>query len=428
LWCHILQAHQRTSIVSARFHCKSTIHLGYVAWHIYCKLVLNQGNNPYYEWLYMGYLEDLSIHLLKHLKRFITILPEYFGELKDNTRSEGIIDYSLNDKRFICEPTGILTFKRGRHPNVLICDDILKDPDTKMDISQLKKVERIFIEEVESMPKEEIHVCGTPQDRQDLFAKLEKMPEYYSGKFPAIKSFEEKIVLWDEAYPFDVLMNRRKSYGEKSFNKEFMCRAMRSEEGYVSEMALDKITKPKLKNYSISKKIKLNNYCYAGFDIGKRSHPSHLVILCERRRKFLYGSEPRGYLTQVHSKWMDGWDYKDQLEYIREAINFFGVERLLYDDTRAEFEGFNESGNLPAEMQGVVFTQKSKFKMAAYLDVYISNESLNLISEERQKNQILTVDNDLKAFQSTEGHGDAFFSLCLAVSAYMEVSPQITVF
>jgi hypothetical protein len=69
-------------------------------------------------------------------------------------------------------------------------------------------------------------------------------------------------------------------------------------------------------------------------------------------------------------------------------------------------------------MEGITFTSKSKFSMATELDKLITNEALELLPDDRQKRQILSVDCDLKAPETDEGHGDAFFSLALAVLAY----------
>ena len=102
------------------------------------------------------------------------------------------------------------------------------------------------------------------------------------------------------------------------------------------------------------------------------------------------------------------------------AIENLRIDRLNYDDTRAEFEGFRERGELPDGMFGVAFTAKSKFKMAAEVDRFITGEKILLINDQRQKRQLLNVDNDLKAVQTSEGHGDCFFSLCLAVTAYLQ--------
>ena len=45
-----------------------------------------------------------------------------------------------------------------------------------------------------------------------------------------------------------------------------------------------------------------------------------------------------------------------------------------------------------------------------------------MIKDERQKQQILSVSNDLKAPDTPMGHGDAFFSIAMALQAAHETA------
>jgi hypothetical protein len=172
---------------------------------------------------------------------------------------------------------------------------------------------------------------------------------------------------------------------------------------------MNTIVNKRLRNYVLNYPPTLKNRTIvAGFDIGKKTHPSHLSVF----------AEVKGRLIQIYSKFFDGWNYTDQIEHLRQAIEVFKIDKLMYDDTRAEFEECRERGELPPEMEGVAFTAKSKFTMATELDRVITNKELKLLNDPRQTRSILSVDCDLKAPETSEGHGDAFFSLCLAVSAW----------
>lgn len=383
------------------------MHLGYVAWQLYTL------DRPYMEMEYMGYVEDLSIGALKRLKRYINALPEVFGDYKDLTEAESILHYGKDGKEFICIPSGILTFKRGRHPHKMILDDILKDPEKRLDISQLQKIERIFFEEVELMPTEELHLTGTRQDRLDLFAKVATKKKYFYRSYPAEK---KGTPLWPENFSKDRLIEIHDTIGDKAYRKEMLCSPVRAEEGFFKEEQYDGIVCNRIKNYLLHRPPKLKQGAYAGLDIGKKSHPSHFFVL---------GLNSTGKLIQLHSKWMDGWDYKEQIAYCRQAIQAFGIITLFYDDTRAEFEGFREIGNLPAQMKGVTFTSKEKFEMASGVDQIVTQGKVRLLPEERQKRQMLNVDNDLQAVETDEGHGDCFFSFCLAIKAYLKGKRQM---
>lgn len=429
-WCSTVQVYPRTSLKSARLHLKSTVAIAYLAWKIY-RMTRGIGRR-YNEWLYVGFKEDGAEYQIKRLKRYIAELPELYGSLVENTDAETKIDYisAFNPDapmRFVVTATGMFTFKRGEHPDGIIADDILRDPQVKLDISQLKKLEKIFFEELEPMPKKdvgEIHVFGTAQDENDLFTVLEEGGEYKCIEAPAVIDDVKQIVLWPEGFPYPELQKYKKRMGEKSFNKEFQCRAVRSEDSYFKAEQIDGLTWRRLRNYSPVKAmiggervyrdgevVRLNEWSYGGFDIGKKRHPSHLFVICPDRQK---------RLIQLCSAFLDGWEYKDQLVFLRSAIKYFRIAKLMYDDTRAEFEYMREAGSLPEEMEGVAFTAKSKYSMATEVDSIVTEKAIRFVADPRQKRQMLTVDNDLKAVQTDEGHGDCFFSLCLAVRAYKE--------
>ena len=401
-WAYRMQKYPKTCTKSARYHLKTTIALAYIAWRMY------KQDERYEEWLFMAYNEAMAGYHIKNLKRYISAIPEYFGQFKSLSIADSIIHYEKDGKEFLCEPSGIMSFKRGRHPKGMICDDILRDPSVKLDISQLKKIETIFLEEIMSMPKEELHVFGTPQDPEDLFWKLQNISEFNYEEARAIKDELKHITLWPEVWGWDKCVAHRDAIGPKAFNKEFQCSPVRSEEGYFEDQEIRDIINPHLHELGVYKKRTLHEYSYAGLDLGKKRHPSHLSV---------FGTDRKGRLIQLASIWMDQWDYTRQLELCRMAIENLGIRTLYYDDTRAEFEGFREVGDLPGEMRGIVFTQKSKQEMALEFEKRVRTKSMILLPDERQRRQILNVDNDLQSVASHEGHGDAFYSNALAVKA-----------
>jgi hypothetical protein len=382
--------------------------LGYLAWLAY------RMDKNYMEWDYMSYKEDLGEYHIKRLRRYIDRMP-IFDQYERMTRAETHIHMGFNRKEFVVNPSGILSFKRGKAPYGIMCDDILKDPDSKMNISVLQKIEKIFKEEVESMPTDELHVWGTPQDDADIFTYPEQKKNYNSERYPSEVDAISKRSLWPEVWPWDRLQEKRADIGDKAFSKEYNCTPVRSEEMFLNRLRVETLTRVRLKNHNPERKLRLKEYTYAGLDIGKKTHPSHLAVFGVRVRA---GEEPK--LRQIHSKWMDGWDYKDQLAYCEKCIENFQIDSLLYDNTRGEFEGFREQGILPDCMFPLVFSAKNKYSMATQLDTLITNGNIWFLKDERQKRQMLSVDNDLHAFETEDGHGDSFWSICLAVSAFLK--------
>ena len=60
--------------------------------------------------------------------------------------------------------------------------------------------------------------------------------------------------------------------------------------------------------------------------------------------------------------------------------------------------------------------------MAAIFEKFVHSGNLKLIKDERQKQQILSVSNELKAPDTPMGHGDAFFSIAMALEAVHETA------
>jgi hypothetical protein len=406
--CDRLQFNSRTATIAPRYHLKSTLAEAFIAWQIF------RMQYPYNEWQYMSYTTELGAYHTKNIKRFIEVLPELFGDFEDLTDSESILSYKNDKGKFFCDPNGILTFKRGKHPHGIILDDILKDPTSRLDLSQIQKITDAFLMEVEPMPKDFLHIVGTQQDESDLFSVLQDKKGFDVKRYDSIVDEVKHKTWWEGMWSWDKLMSKKALMGEKAFNQEFRCRPVRSSDNYISYSAYNSIECKRLKNYEMNNppKLKGKTIVVGGMDIGKKTHPSHVFILA-MRDEMIY---------QVHSKFMDGWDYEKQIEYCREVIRTFGVQKLFYDDTRSEFELSKEKGELPAEMEGIPFTSRTKFAMATELDRIVSSRKIRLLEDHRQRRQILSVDSDLNAPVTSEGHGDAFFSLCLAVHALTEAT------
>ena len=101
------------------------------------------------------------------------------------------------------------------------------------------------------------------------------------------------------------------------------------------------------------------------------------------------------------------------------------IDCLKYDNTGSEFESFAERGELPDGMEPVVATGKKNYELAALLESRIRAKPkprIKLLKDDRQKNQILAVDNDLHAPETPEGHGDSFWSNALMCDATEGVS------
>jgi len=423
-WCGELQTHLFTSKKAPRNHLKSCTIYAFLSWLIFRR-------NRRYSVAYFSYSHDLASKHIKELKAYMRDNP-YFDPLIHLTDAEGILRCKWPDLPYIyeVEPYGVSAASRGIHPHGVICDDILKDPtQRKLNLDQLDYINRMFKEKITMMPKRGgfLHCWGTPQDTEDLFALNAESKRFFSTSHDAVVSEKKKQSYWPEQYPWKVLMTIKKDIGEKAFNKELRCRPVRGEESYFNEEAITEVIDKQLPNLSTVKdSIRDGSYVVAGMDLGKKRHPSHFVVFRIEGTK----------LIQVHSKFLDNKDYTRQTEYVAEAEEAFSIDACFFDNTRGEFELFIEQDKLPRCMSikrpvkkkdgtdgkiqnicAAVLSGKRKFAIAASFDRAVTKKRIQLLSDDRQRKLILSVDNDLMAPETVLGHGDSFWSVGLACQA-----------
>lgn len=405
-WAKRVQDNKHTATLSARKHLKSITMYGYLMWRLFR---LDKGDRE--EWDYMSYTAPMSSYHTENIKLLIQYNPLFVG-IQDYTSGKAQINYSWNNRnRFIVQPTGILTFNRGRHPYGVIADDILQDPTSEMNFAIIDKITRIFMEQVMSLPKEggEVHLVGTAQHQQDLFFKLENNPSWDWAMYKAMVNEANKETLWSELFNYERLVEiRTNEIGEKAFNKEYQCSPVWSEEAYFKRDELMDIVDKKLKPMKRPGGEWKAGQVVAGLDIGKKRHPSHLVVFHERK----------GHYTQIYEMFMDGWDYTKQISFINDLSKFLLIDFIYYDATRGELESFVEQNIIdPYIWKPIIFSNRTKFQMAGNFSKAVNNKTITLFNRQRMIDSILSVNNDLQAPETDTGHGDAFWSISLALKA-----------
>jgi len=259
---------------------------------------------------------------------------------------------------------------------------------------------------------------GTAQTPQDFFFDKTIMRRFSVVVQPAIVSEAKRIARWPEHMEFEELLERREERGYKIFAQEYMCSPVYTEDAWLEENELKACVDASLVNHNPFKMpdVIFEGDITAGWDLGKKRHPSHLAIF----------ETIEGVSTQLHSKWMEGWDYSNQsgefepahptqLEYVKEALRAFRIDFLQYDATRGELEGLKDAKKLPDEFEGVVFTKKRMVAMATTLSDRVTHGTVKLLDDPRQTNQMLAVNNQLQAIESPQGHGDSFWSNAMAL-------------
>jgi len=127
---------------------------------------------------------------------------------------------------------GIGSPLRGRHPQLIILDDVLSENNSRTKVTR-RQVKKRFYEMVMPMRdrgtsamraegyQPQIVVSGTIQDGDDLYNDLLSNVNFRGMKQRAIIDEEKQIVLWPERYPYDALMKIKETVGSLSFSKEY---------------------------------------------------------------------------------------------------------------------------------------------------------------------------------------------------------------
>jgi len=393
--------------VLPRFHFKSTI-LGH-AFSVWRLLKAPRDCSV----LYLSYSDGMARYHLSEINKAVSRNP-VLKELMDNRapKADYTFKYYVNQKPMEIMHGGLFSFKRGLHVNgALIADDVLRDPENPLNTTQITKVEDHFMTESLFIPLKDapVIVLGTPMMPGDLLTNLQKDDRFKARVLPALDPTPTRRVLMPELYNEKWLLQQQEAR-PKSFASEFLLQPHFATEAYFNDEEISECEDETLRNHPASNKYKKqeDEQLFAGFDVGKKRHPSHLVIF----------KRIGGKLVQVHQSWLDGWSYSDQIEYLNDVANNFEIDKGYIDNTRGELE----DRGLDPVWHAMHFTLKSKRTMAQIFEESVSRNMLKLIQDSRQKSQIVSVSNDLKAPETPMGHGDAFFSIAMALQAAYETT------
>ena len=359
--------------------------------------------------LYLSYSDGMAKYHIAEINKTIARNPVITEMLVNrNPKADYSARFYKNNQPMEIMHGGLFSFKRGMHVNgALIADDVLRDPENPLNMGQITKVEDHFMTESLFIPLKGVPVIvvGTPMMPGDLLSKLQDDPRFKSRVLPALDPLPGRRVLMPELYTEDYLLAQQKAR-PKSFASEFMLVPHFATESYFDSEDIEKCEDATLRSHAATKKYtawETGDQTFGGFDVGKKKHPSHLVIFRKRGE----------YIEQIHHSFLDGWSYSDQIEYLNEVADNFDLTSGYIDNTRGELE----DRGLDARWRGMHFSQKSKNTMASVFENFVHGGKIKLIQDERQKQQILSVSNELKAPDTPLGHGDAFFSIAMALQA-----------
>ena len=110
-------------------------------------------------------------------------------------------------------------------------------------------------------------------------------------------------------------------------------------------------------------------------------------------------------------------DFTRQVQFLNTVADNFDIDKGFFDNTIPMIE---EVGELNPIWEPIIFTPKQRRAMATKFEEYVNQGKIKLIVDHRQRSQIVCVDNTLSAAVTPAGHGDAFWSIALAVYAHVD--------
>lgn len=233
-WCDRLERHRVTVTVAPRGFLKSTLLGAYLAW----RLRVLEGED--FRGIYFSAKRELAMEQLRDHKAMIDALVEngHLPDVESGTQAASVITYYKGQYEFRVVPEGIFAASRGYHVDVMLLDDVLKDPHNPLVPTEIEKVNRIFRQKIIPMVRDRrtsIHIIGTPIAEGDLLDQLRSLPKdlVSYGVYPAI--LEDGRPLWPEKYPLEFLERLRALQQDpQAFDIEYMVKPAQLGQSYIT--------------------------------------------------------------------------------------------------------------------------------------------------------------------------------------------------
>lgn len=227
------------------------------------------------EILILGADASLAIRNLDKIKELLDGSPFLVALRPEETRK------SINSRSEIrlgngktIKAKGIGSPLRGRHPQLILLDDVLNernslDPDNRRTIRNyingvvVPMKDRGLEHHRQKGYKSQLVIVGTAQHQDDFYHECLQNPSYRGRKLRAILDHEKKIVLWAERYSYEALMELRAQVGSLMFQKEYQNEPITDETSLFPTTLFDPL---KDRNLSYAQSYDGPNNVYMGVD------------------------------------------------------------------------------------------------------------------------------------------------------------------
>jgi len=262
---------------------------------------------------------------------------------------------------------------------------------------------------------------NSPLSNVDFYYDEEIQKAFHTVFFPALVKDQDgnEIPQWPEFYTLEQIKSKLLIMGEKIFAAEMMLEPYYSADAYFNKEQLRKdIVNPQLRNLKLTENFFTTNLVVAGYDVGKEKHPAAFQVyeVKDGRAIMIHHKEFRK-IPYYTGKPYDPL-HPSQVEYIKESIKKFCIDKIYYDATRGELEGALESGYLTSHFVPIVFTYKMKSQLATDFGKAVLNKQVEIFDDEDILNSICSVTNDLISLETVMGHGDEFWTAAMALIGF----------
>ena len=154
-----------------------------------------------------------------------------------------------------------------------------------------------------------------------------------------------------------------------------------------------------------------NEQLYIGLDLGEKHLTAFTIFNIENGIWNMLGFEvlrniPLSVQLEVVKEWIQYLLNKNNRLKVR--VDSTGLGLLFYEKLKESFPNI--------QIEGVRFTKQQKTNMASILKYLVTTKQIKLVNDRLLIKRFLQVRNDFTTSQDEEGHGDLFWSSCLAVS------------
>ena len=318
---------------------------------------------------------------------------------------------------------------RGKHLDFIVVDDILRADNKLSD----RQIESFLFEELDPMTtvrKGQIVVIGTPKSEGDILHTLmerAQRPEssWHFERYPAIISYENRVLQCPDRFTFAQLMQRRIDIGPWRFEKEYQTLFRSDARGLFPRAIIDPALE-KGRDYSFLKiPTSDERYYYMGVDLarsGKASADYSVYTVLE----FNPDTNEKKIVKILRIK---GMKIQRQVEIIAEIAKKFNNATVLVERNNLGQDFIDllaEDYNLNIESFTTGAKEQRKEDLIRFLISTLEHEKLTFsYGDEESREMIDELMNELLSFQVVltiagneryEGkpHDDMVISLALA--------------